>query len=137
MPHRIRRVDYFYTSVPDESGAACEVLSQLAEVGVNLLAFAAVPMGPFRTQLTLFPEDRAKMEDETRRAGITIDGPHPALLVQGDDDIGVLAKVHRQLADSGVSVYASSGVADGKGSYGYLVHVRPQDIDRAVAALDV
>ncbi len=137
MPFRIRRVDYFYTTVPDQPGAACEVLGQLAELGVNLLAFCAVPMGPMRTQLTLFPEDRAAMESATRNASIGTDGPHPAILVQGDDELGALARVHSCLAEADVNVYASTGVSDGQGSYGYVVYVRPQDIDKAVAALEM
>lgn len=137
MPFRIRRIDYFYITVPDQPGAACEVLGQLAELNVNLLAFCAVPMGPMRTQLTLFPEDRPGMENAARKAGIDTDGPHPAILVQGDDELGALASVHERLADAGVNVYASTGVADGQGSYGYVVYVGPHDIDKAVEALEV
>ncbi len=55
MPHTIRRADYFYLSVPSEPDEATEILSALAKRGINLLAFAAVPMGPHRTQLTVFP----------------------------------------------------------------------------------
>lgn len=137
MAFRIRRVDYFYATLRDQPGAACGVLGQLAEMGVNLLAFTAVPMGPMRTQLTLFPEDRARMESAVKNSGIALDGPHPALLVQGDDELGALSRVHECLADADVDVYASSGVADGRGSYGYVVYVRPQDIDKAVQALEV
>ena len=36
-----------------------------------------------------------------------------------------------------MNVYASSGVTDGKGSFGYLLYVRPNKFDRAVAALEV
>jgi len=32
-------------------------------------------------------------------------------------------------------VYASSGVADGKGRYGYVIYVVPDQIERAVGAL--
>ena len=51
MPFTIRRVDYFYATVRDEPGAAHRILSQLAGLGVNLLAFSAVPTGPERAQL--------------------------------------------------------------------------------------
>ena len=136
MPTQIRRVDYFYTSVAAEAGAAVDVLDQLALLGVNLLAFAAVPTGPMRTQLTMFPEDRTLFEAAARNAGIAIDGPYPALLAQGADRHGVVASILGRLAAAGVEVYASSGMASGASSYGYLVHVRPNDIDNAVAALD-
>ena len=51
----------------------------------NLLAFTAVPVGLDTTQLTLFPEDPPKMRSEAQRAGMALDGPHRALLVQGDE----------------------------------------------------
>ena len=36
-----------------------------------------------------------------------------------------------------VSVYASSGVTDGRGGYGYVIYVRGQDYDAALQALGV
>jgi hypothetical protein len=135
MAYTIRRADYFYLPIAGKSGAPSELLSALAERGVNLLAFAAVPMGPNRTQLTLFPEDNGRFTAEASRAGLTADGPHPALLVQGDDELGALARVNQTLTDAGIEVFAATGVADGRGSFGYVVYVRPGDVDRAVKLL--
>ncbi|MHC5023485.1 MAG: hypothetical protein ACYTGG_06180 [Planctomycetota bacterium] len=137
MPFTIRRVDYFYATVKDEPGAAYKLLSHLAEQGVNLLVFAAVPVGPMRTQLTLFPEDPGTMASAAKRASLDLDGPHPALLVQGDDELGALARIHSKLHDADVNVYASTGVSDGKGSFGYVVYVRPDKFERAAAALEI
>lgn len=137
MAFKIRRADYFYTTVNDRPEEADKVLSQLAALGINLLAFTAVPVGPMRTQFTLFPEDDAQMMNVAQQAGLDLDGPHPALLVQGDDELGALASVHGQLQEAGVNVYASSGMADGRGSYGYIVYVRHEDYERAVSALDL
>lgn len=137
MAFRIRRAKYFYTTVEDQPGEAYKLLSQLAEVGISLLAFTAVPVGPMRTQLTLFPDDPARMATEGKRIGMTLDGPHRALLVQGDDKLGALAEVHAKLYQADVNVYASSGVTDGEGSYGYIVYVRPEEYERAAKALEV
>ena len=137
MAYRISRAEYYYTTVRDRPGEAYRMLSTLAELGLNLQAFAAVPIGPDRTQLALFPENGAKFRDSARKAGLELDGPHPALLVQGDDELGALATVHEKLFAAGVNVYASTGVADGEGSYGYIVYVRPDEFDRAVKALGV
>ncbi len=131
----IRRLDYFYTTVADEPGEAYRLLTKLAEMGVNLLAFTGVPTGPLRTQLTIFPNDPAKLEDAARKAGLGLDGPHPALMVQGDDELGALAELHEKLYRADVNVYASSGVTDGQGSFGYVLYVRPDECDRAMAAL--
>jgi hypothetical protein len=133
MAHKIRRVDYFYATIEDPY----ELLAQLANLGLNLLALTAVPLGPERTQLALFPEDAAKMVEAARKAGLVLDGPHRALLVHGDDELGALAKVHAKLHSAQVHVYASSGVTDGKGSYGYIIYVRPDEYERAAKAMEV
>ena len=135
MATRIRRVDYFYATVQEAPQQACGLLSRLAELGINLLVFSALPVGPERTQLTLFPEDADKLRHVAGQANLPLDGPHPAILVQGDDELGALASIHARLGESGVAVYASSGVANGQGHYGYVLYVRPEEIDRAVAAL--
>ena len=137
MAFHIRRANYFYITVEDEPGEAYELLSQLASLGVNLLAMMAVPVGPLRTQLTLFPEDPARMVESARRASLMLDGPHSALLVQGDDELGALASIHSKLHRAQVSVYASTAVTDGRGSYGYILYVRPDEYDRAARALEV
>ena len=137
MAYRIRRVEYYYTTVEDQPGEAYKLLSRLASLGVNLLAFTAVPVGPLRTQMTLFPEESARLEAAIKGSGMVVDGPHPALLVQGDDELGALVEVHQRLFESRVNVYASSAVTDGAGSYGYVLYIRAEDYPRAVAALGV
>ena len=137
MAFVIRRVDYFYAWVEDQPGEAYKLLSLLADVGVNLLAFTAIPVGPMRTQLTIFPEDTPKMSDAANKAEVALDGPHRALLVQGDDRLGVLADVHAKLFQAGVNVSASSGVTDGRGCYGYIIYIRPEQFEKAAAALKV
>jgi hypothetical protein len=135
MAYRIRRVEYFHANVRDDLGSACRVLQQVAGLGVNLLAFAAVPGGPNLAQLTLFPEDPGKLMAEARAAHLQLDGPYHALLVQGDDELGVLARVHERLLAAGVDVYASTGVTDGQGSFGYLVYLREDQFERAASTL--
>ena len=137
MANRIRRVDYFHTVIPDQPGEAYRLLAQLAELGTNLLAITAVPVGPTRTQLTVIPEDTRGLTDQAAKAGLELDGPHPALLVQGDDELGALATVHEQLSQAKVNVYASAGVSDGAGTYGYVIYVRPEEYERAAEALGI
>jgi hypothetical protein len=43
-----------------------------------------------------------------------------AYLVEGDDELGAFASVHERLAKAHVDIYASSGVTDGQGSFGYV-----------------
>lgn len=135
MGHDIRRVEYYHTTVPDRPGEAFRVLSALADVGVDLLAFTATPVGLPRTQLTVFPSSPGRFEHEAVPAGLKLDGPHGALLVQGDDVPGALVEIHERLFDAGVNVYASTGVSGGGGRYGYVIYVRPDDLDRASETL--
>jgi hypothetical protein len=135
MAFHVRRIDYFSTTVRDDPGEAYKLLATLANLGVNLLAFTAVPVGTLHTQLTIFPEDSAKLANEAKKDRLALDGPHPALLVQGDDELGALAELHMKLMKANVNVYASTGVADGAGSFGYVIYVRPQQYNLAVAAL--
>jgi hypothetical protein len=135
MPFTMRRVQYFYSTVPDTPGEGYKLLSQLAERGVNLLAFTAVPVGPLRTQLTLFPERPEQLAEAARKAGMQLDGPNPALLVMGEDRLGALAEIHERLFEARVNVYASTGVTDGRGGFGCVLYVRPEELERAAPAL--
>lgn len=136
MPYSIRGTEYYRVNVSDRPDEAFGLLTDLAERGINLLAFTAVPFGPDHVQLTLFPEDPPQLETEAKRAGLALDGPHGAILVQGDDELGALAEIHRRLADASVPIFASSGVTDGRGSFGYVVYVGEDHFDQATAALE-
>jgi hypothetical protein len=135
MPYSISRVSYFNTTVRDQPGEAYRTLQSLAELGVNLLAFTATPIGPTSAQLTLFPEDTTLLTAAANNARLPLDGPHPALLVQGDDKLGAFAHIHEMLYSADVNVYASSGVTDGRGGFGYVVYVRPDQFEQACNAL--
>jgi hypothetical protein len=137
MATKIRRVEYFNTAVRDEPGSAYRILADIAGQGVGLLAFTAVPVGPTLTQLTLFPDDPGRLWETASLARIHLDGPYPALLVQGDDQLGVLADLHEKLYQAGVNVYASNAVTDGKGDFGYIIYVRPDKVDAAARALGI
>ncbi len=135
MAHQIRRIEYFYTTVQDRPGEALRFLSTLGDLGIDMLAFTAIPVGLMQTQLSIFPEDGARLEDEGRKAGFQLDGPHHALLVQGEDVPGAIVGIHEKLYRAGINVYASTGVTGGEGSYGYIIYVRPEDFDAACEAV--
>jgi hypothetical protein len=137
VAHTVRKVEYFYCTVQDQPGESYKLLALLADEGINLLAFTAVPSGLLNTQFTLFPEDSDKLKAEAKKASLVIHGPVPALLIQGDDELGVLTEVHKKLYDFGVNVVASTAVTDGKGGFGYVIYVRTEQFDTAVAALEL
>jgi len=137
MAFSVRPIEYFYVDTRDSTGAAYHVLSAFADRGVDLLAFTAVPSGPERAQFALFPRDPAKFMAEARLAQIPAEGPHHALLVSGDDELGRLAGIHERLFEAGVDVYAATGVSDGRGSFGYVVYVREDQFGQALRALEL
>jgi hypothetical protein len=137
MANTVRRIDYFYVTISEAPEIGYQVLSELSQQGVNLVAVTAVPFGPTRTQLTVFPDDTALLRHAAQSASIPLDGPHRALVVQGDDEVGALAHIHEKLRDANVVVFASTGVADGRGGFGYIIYVRPDEYERAARALGV
>jgi hypothetical protein len=135
MALSVRTVEYFYTRVVDAPGRTYELLAKLASEEINLLAFSAVPFGPNHVELTIFPEQSEALLIVAKRLGWTLTGPQHACLVQGDDQLGAFADIQRRLTDAGVSIYASSGVTDGEGHYGYVIYVKEGDYKAAAKAL--
>lgn len=137
MGTTVRRIEYYHATVKDRPGEAFEILSRLRMAGVNLLAFSAVPCGLGNTQLVLFPEEVNSLAAAASESDIVLVGPHRAFLVQGDDHLGALAEIHRRLFEGSINVYASSGVTDGRGGYGYIFYVKPEEYEKAAMVLDI
>jgi hypothetical protein len=131
----VQAVSYFYATVPNRPHDASSLLSELAEAGVNLLAFAAIPLGPEHTQFVLFPDDPQRLAQIADTVGFALTGPLRAFLVQGDDHLGAIADIYGKLSQVEVSVYASTGITDGRGGFGYILYVRPESFGRAEEAL--
>ena len=137
MAFDIKSVEYYKTIVEGHIGEGYKLLSLFTGVGINLLAFKAVPLEPMRTQFTLFPDDGLKMSDGAKKAGLNLDGPHSALLIQGNDESGALADIYEKLSQADIDVSESSGIADINGSYGVILYLEQEDCEKAVAALEM
>ena len=74
---------------------------------------------------------------KAQNAGLTLDGPHPAILVQGDCELASLVDIHEKLLQSHVNVFAANGISDGSGNYGYIIYIRANDFSRAAEVLNV
>jgi hypothetical protein len=135
MSATIRGVEYFNVTVKDRPGEGYGLLSQLATEKVNLLAFSAIPIGVEHTQLVLFPDDVERLSQAALKLGLVLSGPERAFLIQGDDHLGAIADIHRRLFDAHINVYASSGVTDGRGGYGYILYVKRDQYRSAAAVL--
>ncbi|MCP4572914.1 MAG: hypothetical protein GY838_11225 [bacterium] len=137
MTATIYSVDYYYTTVEDRPGVGCKFLETLASEEVNLLAFNAFPVGRDRTQLVIYPLNATWLGDLARHEGLRLVGPHHAFIVHGDDELGALVDIHQTLCDASINVSSSTGVTDGRGGYRYIMHVHPEDYERALRELDV
>ena len=136
MAIRARYVQYYRTEVEDRAGQAYELLSHFASHDVNLLAIDTVPVGPTHAQFTLYPAKTDKLIQAAEHLGLVLLGPNTAILIQGDDHLSALLDVHRKLADAGINVYAAQGVSSGEGRYGYVIHVRHDDVARTADILN-
>ena len=137
MSYKIRKLNYYYAITQDKPGEAHKILSILADVGVNQLAFNVMQMGPDRSQITFFPEDESLLVRVVRKAGLSLDGPYNAILVQGTDEMGAFVEIHEKLYSANINIASSTAIADGSGSYGYLIYVRPDDYDKDAEALSI
>jgi hypothetical protein len=135
MPLDIRRVDYYNLTVQEHVAGGSAMLGTIVGAGVDFLAYKAVPLGATRTRFTLFPVDGPKLMDGAANAGLAVDGPHPAVLIVGDERPGALADIYRRLAQAGIPVEESCGIAHVNGGFGVVLYLRPEDCDRATAAL--
>jgi hypothetical protein len=134
MPDTVKRVQYFYTEVPDKPGEGARILSMLKEAGVNLLAYSGFPKGR-RTQIDFIPADVAAFRVAARKAKLTLVGPKTGFLIQGEDRPGVLAEIIAKLAAAKINVTACDAVAAGEGRYGAILWVKPQDVQKAAKVL--
>jgi hypothetical protein len=137
MDDTVRRVEYFYVTVPDTPGEGRRILSAFQESGVNLAAFLAFPTGGGESQLDLVPEDSAALRAAAETAGIALSEAKQAFLIQGDDRVGAVADATAKLAEANINTTAAAATAAGPGSYGMILWVAPADYERAAAALGV
>ncbi len=134
MGDTISKVDYYYTTVPNEPGEGARVVEVLKEEGVNLLAFHGFPTES-GSQLDFFPEDSRAFVAAAERAGIELSSRKTAFLIEGSDRPGACADWQIRLAQAGINITAMDAVISGKGRYGALLWVAPNQMEEAEKAL--
>jgi hypothetical protein len=135
MADTVRRVEYFYVTVPDAPGEGDRVLSALRDGGVNLLAYLGFPVGGGQSQIDLVPEDPESLREAVERAGMTLSEAKRAFLIQGDDRVGAVADTTAKLAEANINITAAAATSAGSGRYGMIVWVAPADYERAAVSL--
>jgi hypothetical protein len=134
MADTVQRVEYFYVQVPNKAGEGMRYLSALSEAGINLLAFSGFPEGR-GSQLDFLPADAAAFRGFARRSKWKITGPKRAFLISGDDRVGVVADIHKKLAEARINVTAIDAVCAGAGRYGAILWVTARDYNKAATLL--
>jgi hypothetical protein len=135
MAETVRRVEYYYVTVPDTPAEGQRILSALKDSGVNLLAFLGFPLGGGQSQIDLVPEDPASLKEAAARAGVTLSEAKRAFLVQGDDRPGAVADTTAKLAQATINLTAAAATGAGAGRFGMIVWVAAADYERAAEAL--
>jgi hypothetical protein len=135
MPLNVQRVDYYNLEVDEHVAQGAAMLGTIVGAGADFLAYKAVSVRPGRTRFALFPIDGSKLLEGAIKTGLAVDGPHPAVLVVGDERPGALADIYGRLAQAGIAVEESAGIAHVNDGYGVVLYLRPADCDRAIRAL--
>ncbi|MBN1373494.1 MAG: hypothetical protein JW987_16265 [Anaerolineaceae bacterium] len=136
MALEVQKVQYYNVTVQGQIAEGSELLTTIANFGVDFLAYKAIPLGSNQTRFTLFPVDSSTLTMGAGKAGINLDGPYPAIIIAGDEEPGALAEIYRRLFQAGIQVEESSGIAHINGGYGVVLYLKPEDCDPAMAALN-
>ena len=132
-----RRIEYYYTSIPNQVGAGAEILNALKAEAISLVALSGFPTGLRRAQLDFVATDRDAFLVAAKKAGIKLVGPKVAFLIQGEDRAGSVADVLSKLDKAKINITSIQAIASGEGRYGAILWVKPRDTDKAAQALGV
>jgi hypothetical protein len=135
MADVVKRINYYYTVVPDRTGAGAKVLNAFKAARVNLLAFTGFPCGSGRAQLDFVPSNQRAFRAAARKAGIRLEGPKKAFLIQGQDRVGAIADIVNRLAKARINVTAVDAVMAGRRRYGAILWVKSRNVGLATKIL--
>lgn len=137
MADIVRRIEYYYTVVPNRAGAGVKVFNALKARGANLIALNGFPTSTRRAQLAFVPSDRDAFLAAAQKAGIKLKGPRVAFLIQGEDRVGAVADVLSKLGQARINVTAMQAIATGAGRYGAILWIKSRNVGKAAQALGV
>jgi prephenate dehydratase len=135
MADVVKRIEYYYTTVPDRAGAGAKILNALKAARVNLLAFSGFPGSAGRAQLDFFPSNQRAFLAVARKAGIKLVGPKTAFLIQGQDRAGAIASIADKLGKANIAITALDAVSAGRRRYGAILWVKQRNVAQAAKIL--
>jgi hypothetical protein len=133
MAVTVKKVTLWRKEVSHTPGVLGDVLTPLAEAGVNLRAVMgyAFPNDPGRAAIEVFPISGKKASAAATRAGLA-PSPIACLHVEGDDRAGLGAQMAHAIADKAINI--SFVMAETVGRKFSAVFGFQSDVDAAVAA---
>jgi hypothetical protein len=134
MVDTVRKVEHFSTLVPNRPGQAFKVLSTLVSAGVDLLACSGTQRGR-RAQIEVVPDDSTKLRRAARKAGLEFEARRTGYLIRGKDRPGALASHLAKLATVQVNVTGIDALTAGRGRWGAIIWVDPDDVAKATRVL--
>jgi hypothetical protein len=137
MEYLAKRIEYYYTVVPNRVGAAAKVFNVLKAEGVNLVAFNGFPTSAQRAQLDLAPSSGRALVAAAQKAGIKLVGPKVAFLISEWEHLGAVADVLGKLEQAGINITAMQAIATGDWRYGAIIWIKPRYIGKAAQALGI
>ena len=135
MPDAIRRIDYYYVTVPDKPGEVARVLGALGGAEINLLGVSAFPHGARKSQVDLIPEHSGVLAQTAKSARLKLSKKKSGFLIQGEDRPGAVADVAGKLAQAKINITSVQAFCAGAGRYGGMLWVKAKDVQRASKAL--
>lgn len=135
MSYRARKVNYCYITASNRPGIANNILKEIKEAGINLLAFSGFPAKAGKGQIDLVAEKLSGIRKLAKKNGWKLSKSKKAFLIQGTDKTGAVAEPIGRLAKAKINVTAADAVAAGKGRYGMILWVKPKVYGKAAKAL--
>jgi len=135
VPDAIRRIDYYYVTVPDKPGEVARVLGALGGAEINLLSVSAFPHGARKSQVDLIPEHSGALAQAAKSARLKLSKKKSGFLIQGEDRPGAVGDVAGKLAQAKINITSVQAFCAGAGRYGGMLWVKAKDLQRASKAL--
>jgi hypothetical protein len=136
MDTTITSAAHFTIDIANTIGSGANVLAQLRDNDVDLIAAWGYATGSGKAKLEVVPQDVDGFVAAAKAIGLAHGAPVTVFYVSGTDSRGVLADALGKLAAANVGVEAAQAVAGGNGRFGAVLYVDAADVQRAGTALN-
>ncbi len=112
----------------DKPGALAQAAEVLGNAGINIDGIAAVTADA-KGIIHILVEDASAAKDALKGAGVEVQGQRDVLVLDVDNEPGVLGKVSRKLGNAGVNIELIYVASDSR------IVIAADDLGKAAAAL--